>query len=148
MQSNRLNCCALSNSFDWENQNKSICCKSAGHTSAQRMQRMQGRAGGAGGNNLSDAAMMQLLALTSGMSVEGSCDTLLIELLAIRLGESTTLAKSLVMAKPAVCGSGCEAAIPAPDASQRRVMAATDCLRAAGMFSQNSTAHSPSFSRM
>ncbi|MDO8464394.1 MAG: hypothetical protein Q7S46_03950, partial [Gallionella sp.] len=46
-------------------------------------------------------------------------------LLAIRLGEPTTLAKSLVMAKPAVCGSGCEAAIPAPDASQRRVMAAT-----------------------
>jgi len=28
------------------------------------------------------------------------------------------------MAKPADCGSGCEAAIPAPDASQRRVMAA------------------------
>ena len=54
-----------------------------------------------------------------------SRDTLLVEQLAIRLGEQTTLAKSLVMAKPAVCGSECEAAIPAPDASQRRVMAAT-----------------------
>src|SRR3990167_11249587 len=97
MQSNRLNCCALPISFDWENQNRSIGCKSAGHTSAQRMQRMQGRAGGAGGNNLSDAAMMELLALTSGMSVEGSCDTLL--------------------AKPAACGSNCPAAPPAPEGS-------------------------------
>jgi len=53
-----------------------------------------------------------------------SRDTLLVEQLAIRLGEPTTPAKSLVMAKPADCGSGCEAATPAPDASQRRVMAA------------------------
>ena len=62
-----------------------------------------------------------------------SRDTLLVKQLAIRLGEPTTLAKSLVMAQPADCGSGsekllaghpCEAAIPAPDASQRRVMAA------------------------
>ena len=30
-----------------------------------------------------------------------------------------------LLAQPADCGSGCEAAIPAPDASQRRVMAAT-----------------------
>src|SRR5574340_60110 len=58
-------------------------------------------------------------------NVPASRDTLLVELLAIRLGESTTLAKSLVMAKPAVCGSGCEVAITAPDASQRRVMATT-----------------------
>ncbi|MBI5438310.1 MAG: alpha/beta hydrolase [Nitrosomonadales bacterium] len=62
-----------------------------------------------------------------------SRDTLLVEQLATRLGEPTTPAKSLVMAEPADCGSGsekllaghpCEAAIPAPDAPQRRVMAA------------------------
>jgi len=35
----------------------------------------------------------------------GGCDTLLEKQLAIRLGEPTTLAKSLVMAKPADCGS-------------------------------------------
>ncbi|MDP2760436.1 MAG: group II intron reverse transcriptase/maturase [Sideroxyarcus sp.] len=33
--------------------------------------------------------------------------------------------RDTLLAKPADCGSGCEAAIPAPDASQRRVMAAT-----------------------
>jgi fermentation-respiration switch protein FrsA (DUF1100 family) len=32
--------------------------------------------------------------------------------------------RDTLLAKPADCGSGCEAAIPAPDASQRRVMAA------------------------
>jgi len=65
-----------------------------------------------------------LACVTFDISTPTSRDTLLIQLLAIRLGEQTTLAKSLVMAKPAVCGSGCEASIPAPDASQRRVMAA------------------------
>jgi oligopeptide transport system substrate-binding protein len=35
----------------------------------------------------------------------GGCDTLLIKPLAIRLGEQTTLTKSMVMAKPADCGS-------------------------------------------
>src|SRR3990172_577840 len=44
-------------------------------------------------------------------------DTLLVELLAIRLGEQTTLAKSLVMAQPAVCGRRCDAATPAPAGS-------------------------------
>jgi transglutaminase-like putative cysteine protease len=33
--------------------------------------------------------------------------------------------RDTLLAQPADCGSGCEAAIPAPDASQRRVMAAT-----------------------
>src|SRR3989338_3566327 len=36
--------------------------------------------------------------------------------------------RDTLLAQPAVCGSGCEAAIPAPDASQRRVMAATPTL--------------------
>jgi hypothetical protein len=36
--------------------------------------------------------------------------------------------RDTLLAKPADCGSGCEAAIPAPDASQRRVMAATPTL--------------------
>jgi hypothetical protein len=40
----------------------------------------------------------------------GGCDTLLIKPLATRLGEPTTPAKSLVMAKPADCGSSREAA--------------------------------------
>ena len=31
--------------------------------------------------------------------------------------------RDTLLAEPADCGSGCEAAIPAPDASQRRVMA-------------------------
>ncbi len=38
---------------------------------------------------------------------------------------STPTSRDTLLAKPADCGSGCEAAIPAPDASQRRVMAAT-----------------------
>jgi uncharacterized protein len=33
--------------------------------------------------------------------------------------------RDTLLAKPADCGSGCEAAIPAPDASQRRVIAAS-----------------------
>jgi hypothetical protein len=33
--------------------------------------------------------------------------------------------RDTLLAKPAVCGSGCEVAIPAPDASQRRVIATT-----------------------
>jgi hypothetical protein len=37
---------------------------------------------------------------------------------------STPTSRDTLLAKPADCGSGCEAAIPAPDASQRRVMAA------------------------
>ncbi len=36
--------------------------------------------------------------------------------------------RDTLLAEPAVCGSGCEAAIPAQDASQRRVMAATPTL--------------------
>ena len=40
----------------------------------------------------------------------GGCDTLLMQQLAIRLGEQTTPAKSLVMAKPAVCGISRQAA--------------------------------------
>ena len=36
--------------------------------------------------------------------------------------------RDTLLAEPAACGSGCEAAIPAPDASQRRVMAATPTL--------------------
>jgi len=48
---------------------------------------------------------------------EGGCDTLLIKPLAIRLGEQTTLAKSLVMAKSADCGSNRPAATHAPDGS-------------------------------
>jgi len=43
------------------------------------------------------------------------CDTLLVEPLAIRLDEPTTLAKSLVMAKPADCGNSRPAAPPAPE---------------------------------
>ena len=42
---------------------------------------------------------------------------------------STSLtSRDTLLARPAVCGSGCEAAIPAPDASQCRVMAATPTL--------------------
>ena len=37
---------------------------------------------------------------------------------------STPTSRDTLLAKPADCGSGCEATIPAPDASQRRVMAA------------------------
>ena len=37
--------------------------------------------------------------------------------------ESLPHTRGTLLAKPADCGSGCEAAIPAPDASQRRVMA-------------------------
>jgi len=37
---------------------------------------------------------------------------------------ATPTSRDTLLAKPADCGSGCEAAIPAPDASQRRVMAA------------------------
>ena len=47
----------------------------------------------------------------------GSCDTLLEKPLATRLGEPTALAKSLVMAKPADCGSSCLATPPAPEGS-------------------------------
>ena len=47
----------------------------------------------------------------------GGCDTLPMEPLATRLGEPTTLAKSLVMAEPADCGSGRPAALPAPEGS-------------------------------
>jgi hypothetical protein len=36
----------------------------------------------------------------------------------------TPTSRDTLLAKPADCGNGCEAAIPAPDASQRRVMAA------------------------
>ena len=39
-------------------------------------------------------------------------------------GSSTLTSRDTLLAKPAACGSGCEAAIPAPDASQRRVMTA------------------------
>lgn len=42
---------------------------------------------------------------------------LLMEPLAIRLGEQTTLAKSLVMAQPADCGRRCDAPAPAPEGS-------------------------------
>src|SRR3989338_10348473 len=56
-----------------------------------------------------------------------SCDTLLIELLAIRLGEPTTLTKSLVMAEPADCGRRRWDGIPAPDACARRVMPSAPC---------------------
>ena len=52
-------------------------------------------------------------------------DTLLMELLAIRLGEPTTLAKSLVMAKPADCGSGCRPHFPRQQVAPYRVSAAT-----------------------
>jgi hypothetical protein len=41
----------------------------------------------------------------------GGCDTLLMKPLAIRLGEQNALAKSLVMAKPADCGSSREVAL-------------------------------------
>ena len=51
------------------------------------------------------------------VSAGGSCDTLLLEPLAIRLGEPTTRAKSLVMAKPADRGSVCQATPPAPEGS-------------------------------
>ena len=54
---------------------------------------------------------------------DGSCDTLLVELLAIRLGEPTTLAKSLVMAKPAVCGSSHRLPLPHQSAAHHRVEA-------------------------
>lgn len=43
--------------------------------------------------------------LSARYAGDGGCDTLLMKPLAIRLGEPTTLAKSLVMAKPADCGS-------------------------------------------
>src|SRR3990170_4021284 len=54
-------------------------------------------------------------------------DTLLMELLAIRLGEQTTLAKSLVMAQPADCGRRCDAGTPAPDACTHRVIPPNPC---------------------
>ena len=72
MQSNRLNACALPNSLDCANQNKSCGCKSAGHTSAQRVQRMHGMTGGGGGNIFFEDAMMQLVAFTSGTCTDGS----------------------------------------------------------------------------
>ena len=50
------------------------------------------------------------------------CDTLLMKQLAIRLGEQTTLAKSLVMAKPADCGSSCRAADQPPPELTREEM--------------------------
>jgi hypothetical protein len=40
----------------------------------------------------------------------------------------TPTSRDTLLAKPAACGSGCEAAIPAPDASQRRVIAAIPTL--------------------
>ena len=49
-------------------------------------------------------------------------DTLLIKPLAIRLGEPTTLAESLVMAQPADCGRRRGDGIPAPDACAHRVI--------------------------
>ena len=59
-----------------------------------------------------------ILKLTEAPSPTGrTSDTLLEEPLATRLGEPTTLAKSLVMAKPADYGSGYEAGIPAPEGS-------------------------------
>ena len=51
------------------------------------------------------------------VSTGGSCDTLLLEPLAIRLGEPTTRAKSLVMAKQADRGSVCQATPPALEGS-------------------------------
>jgi hypothetical protein len=45
----------------------------------------------------------------------GGCDTLLIKPLATRLGEPTTPAKSLVMAKPADCGNSRQAAATVPE---------------------------------
>jgi hypothetical protein len=45
----------------------------------------------------------------------GGCDTLLMQPLATRLGERTTPAKSLVMAKPADCGNSRQAAPEAPE---------------------------------
>ncbi len=63
-------------------------------------------------------AAQHILKLTESPPATGHArDTLLEEPLAIRLGEQTTLAKSLVMAKPADCGSGHEAGIPAPEGS-------------------------------
>ncbi|MBI5437069.1 MAG: uroporphyrinogen-III synthase [Nitrosomonadales bacterium] len=47
---------------------------------------------------------------------------------AIRAAGVSLTSRDTLLAKPADCGSGCEAAIPAPDASQRRVMAATPTL--------------------
>jgi XTP/dITP diphosphohydrolase len=49
------------------------------------------------------------------------CGTLLIKPLAIRLGEPTTLAESLVMAEPADCGSGRTAASPRSPESSREL---------------------------
>ena len=72
MQSNRLNVCALPNSLAWANQYSSCGCRSAGQTSTQRVQRMQGIAGGGGGNSFADAAMMQLVAFTTGTCAAGS----------------------------------------------------------------------------
>ena len=43
--------------------------------------------------------------LSARYAGDGGCDTLLMKPLAIRLGEPTTLAESLVMAEPADCGS-------------------------------------------
>ena len=45
-----------------------------------------------------------------------------------RHSEPIPTSRDTLLAQPAVCGSGCEATIPAPDASQRRVMAATPTL--------------------
>lgn len=60
---------------------------------------------------------VRFAALTHDLGKGGARDTLLVEQLAIRLGEQTTLTKSLVMAEPAGCGSGRQAGTPAPEGS-------------------------------
>ena len=56
--------------------------------------------------------------VVANADIAGSgCDTLLINPLATRLGEKATLAKSLVMAKPADCGSSRTTALLAPESS-------------------------------
>ncbi len=58
---------------------------------------------------------------------ERGCDTLLIKPPAIRLGEPTTLAESLVMAEPADCGSSRNAASPpSPEISRELVRRQSD----------------------
>lgn len=69
-----------------------------------------------------DVPIAPVSAMFDGLG--GGCDTLLMKPLATRLGEPTTLAKSLVMAKPADCGSRCRPHFPHQDASQHRVRAA------------------------
>ncbi len=76
----------------------------------------------------------------------GGRDTLLIKPLAIRLGEPTTLAESLVMAEPADCGSGRPAALPAPEGSASPCQGGTwigeDMIEAYCLLHQQGYAHS------